>query len=57
MIGMMVILAINIEVKVATTRGRYAGWRGTLVEVGTRDTLIEHIKQGGLTVSRGQYKS
>ena len=57
MIGMVVVLAINIEVKVATTRGQLVGWRETLIEVGTEDTLIEHIKQGRITVSRGQYKS
>jgi hypothetical protein len=33
------------------------GMMVALIEVGTEDTLIEHIKQGGATVSRGQYKS
>ena len=57
MIGVMVITAMSIEVKVATTRGWYTEVRGTLVEVVARDTLIDYVKQGGVTICTFDYRS
>ena len=52
MIGVLVITAMSIEVKVATTRGWCTEVKGTLVEVGTSDTLIEVVKQRGIPIRR-----
>ena len=57
MIGARVITAMSIEVKVATTRGWCMGVKGTLVEVGTSDTLNEYVKQRGIPIRECWYRS